>query len=163
LAGFIDYYIYVILGFDADSFEPLSGTQYFQKASNIVAQAQNSDYSTGWQSGGSGTYSRYALVTDALSGKYEAFRKAFFDYEYNGIDLLSTQKDTAQAVIASSLDKMADLVIQSGTRSAFVKVFFDAKYLEIADALKDYQDKGVLQKLSIADQAHQSTYAKYLN
>ena len=163
LAGFIDYYIYTILAFDADSFEPLQGTQYFQKASNIVAQAQNSDYPTGWQSGGSGTYSRYSLVTDALSGKYEPFRRAFFDYEYNGVDLLSTQKDTAQAVIAGALDKISNLVIQSGMRSAYAKVFFDAKYLEIADALKDYRDKGVLQRLSIADQSHQSTYSKYLN
>jgi hypothetical protein len=163
LAGFIDYYMYIILGFDGDSFEPLSGTSYFQRASNIVDQAQNSNYTQGWEPGGSGTYSRYALVSDELSGKYEIFRKAFYDYEYNGIDLLSTQKDTAQAAIARALDKIADLAIQSGARSALVKMFFDAKYLEIADALKDYPDKGIFQKLSIADQAHQSTYSKYLN
>jgi hypothetical protein len=163
LAGFIDYYMYIVLGFDANSFEQLSGTSYFQKASNIVAQGQNSDYSQGWQSIGSGTYSRYALVTDALSGKYEAFWKAFFDYHYNGIDLLSTQKDTSQAAIARALNNLADVVIQAGTRSALVKLFFDAKYLEIADALKDYPDKGIFQKLSIADQSHQSTYSKYLN
>lgn len=163
LAGFIDYYMYIVLGFDADSFEPLKGTNYFQRASNIVSQAQNGDYSQGWQSGGSGTYSRYSLVSDALSGKYEAFRKAVFDYQYNGIDLLSTQKDTAQTVIAGALNKITDLVIQSGTRSAFTKVFFDTKYLEISDALKDYPDKGIFQKLSIADQSHQSTYSKYLN
>jgi hypothetical protein len=163
LAGFIDYYMYVILGFDADSFKPLDGTQYFQRASSIVAQAQNGDYPQGWQSGGAGTYSRYALVTDALSGKYEVFWRAFFDYEYNGIDLLSTQKEGAQKTIADALGKISDFVIQSGTRSALVKMFFDAKYLEIADALKDYPDKEIFQKLSIADQAHQSTYSKYLN
>ncbi|HUI31439.1 MAG TPA: DUF4835 family protein [Candidatus Acidoferrales bacterium] len=163
MAGFIDYYMFVVLGFDYDSYDPLGGSKFFQRASNIVAQAQNSDYSQGWTPGGSGTYSRYAVVNDALSGQYETFRKAFYDYEYNGIDLLSTQKDSAQATVARALDKMADLVIQSGTRSAFVKAFFDAKYLEIADALKDYPDKAILQKLSIADQAHQSTYSKYLN
>ncbi len=163
LAGFIDYYMYVVLGFDYDSYDPLGGTKFFQRASNIVAQGQNGDYPQGWQSGGSGTYSRYAVVTDALSGKYEAFRRAFYDYQYNGIDLLSTEKDSAQATIANSLGKIADLVIQSGMRSALVKMFFDSKYLEITDALKDYPDKEVFQKLSIADQAHQTTYAKYLN
>ena len=91
------------------------------------------------------------------------FRKAVYDYEYNGIDMLTTQRDSAQAVIANSLNKIADVVIQSGTRSALAKVFFDAKYQEIADALKDYPDKGIFQKLSIADQSHQSTYSKYLN
>ena len=163
LVGFIDYYMYIVLGFDYDSYDPLGGTKYFQHASNIVAQAQNGDYPQGWQQGGSGTFSRYALVTDVLSGGYEAFRKAFYDYQYNGIDLLTTQRDSAQAKIANSLNKIADVVIQSGTRSALAKVFFDAKYLEITDALKDYPDKGVLQKMSIVDQSHQSTYAKYLN
>jgi hypothetical protein len=163
LTGFIDYYIYMILGYDADSFVPLDGTKYYQRASNIVAQAQNSDYTQGWQQGGSGTYSRYGFVTDLLSGTYESFRRAFFDYEYNGIDMLTTQRDSAQAVIANALNKIADVFMQSGSRSALSKVFFDAKYQEIADALKDYPDKLVLQKLSIVDQSHQSTYEKYLN
>ena len=164
LTGFIDYYMYIVLGIDADSFVPLDGTKYFQHASNIVAQAQNSDNSQGWQQGGSGTYSRYGLVSDLLSGTYEPFRRAIYEYEYNGIDMLTTQRDSAQAVIARALNKIADVVIQSGTRSALAKVFFDAKYQEIADALKDYPDKvTVFQKLSLADQSHQSTYSKYLN
>ena len=162
LTGFIDYYMNIVLGFDYDSYDPLGGSKFFQKASNIVTQGQNGDYPDGWQPGGSGTYSRYSLAGDALSGKFEEFRKAFFDYEYNGIDMLSTQRDSAQVVIAGALNKIADVVIQSGTRSAFAKVFFDAKYSEIAEALRGYADTSVLQKLSIADQSHQSTYTKYL-
>ncbi len=167
LTGFIDYYMNVILGFDSDSYYPLGdpncGTRYFQKAANIVAQGQNSDYPQGWQPTTSGSYSRYALVNELLSGKYDVFRTAFFDYEYNGIDLLSTERDSAQATIAGALNKIADLVLQSGSRSAVTRVFFDAKYNEIADALRGYHDKGILQKLSIVDQAHQSTYSKYIN
>ena len=161
LTGFIDYYMYVVLGFDYDSYDPMGGTKFFQKASNIVAQGQNSENPQGWSPGGAGTYSRYSLVTDELSGKYDVFRKAFYEYEYNGIDLLSTVRDTAQTTIAKALDNIANVVIQSGARSALIKAFFDAKYLEIADALKGYPDKGVLQKLSIVDQSHQSTYAKF--
>ncbi len=163
LTGFIDYYMYVILGFDFDSYDPLGGTRFYQKASNIVAQGQNGNYPQGWQPSTSGSYSRYALVNDVLSGKYDIFRTAFYDYEYNGIDLLSTQRDSAQVTIANALNKIADLVLQSGSRSALIRVFFDAKYLEIADALKGYPDKGILGKLSIVDQSHQSTYSKYMN
>ncbi len=163
LTGFIDYYMYVILGFDFDSYDPLGGTRFYQKASNIVAQGENGNYPQGWQPSTSGSYSRYALVNDVLSGKYDIFRTAFYDYEYNGIDLLSTQRDSAQVTIANALNKIADLVLQSGSRSALIRVFFDAKYLEIADALKGYPDKGILGKLSIVDQSHQSTYSKYMN
>jgi hypothetical protein len=163
LTGFVDYYIYMVLGFDYDSYDPMGGTKYFQDASNIVAQGQNSTYSQGWQATSSGSYSRYSLVNEALSGKYDVFRKAFYEYEYNGIDLLSTQRDSAQATIAKALNSIANLVLQSGTRSTLIRVFFDAKYQEIANALVGYPDKAILQKLSIVDQAHQSTYAKYLN
>jgi Domain of unknown function (DUF4835) len=163
LTGFIDYYMYIVLGFDFDSYDPLGGTSFFQKAANIVAQGQNSDYPQGWQPTTSGSYSRYSLANDVLSGNYDIFRKAFYQYEYNGIDLLSTERDSAQVTIANALNKIADLVLQSGSRSALIRVFFDAKYNEIADALKGYPDKGILQKMSIVDQSHQSTYSKYMN
>jgi Domain of unknown function (DUF4835) len=163
LTGFIDYYMYVVLGMDFDSYDALGGTKFFQKAANIVAQGQNSDFPQGWQPSTTGSYSRYALVTDVLSGKYDIFRTAFYNYEYNGIDLLSTQRDSAQVTIANSLNKIADLVLQSGSRSALIRVFFDAKYSEIADALKGYPDRGILQKMSIVDQSHQSTYSKDTN
>lgn len=163
LTGFIDYYMYMVLGFDYDSYDPMGGTKYFQQASNIVAQGQNSNYSQGWQPTSAGTYSRYALVNEILSGKYDIFRKSFYEYEYNGIDLLSTERDTAQVTIAKAMTNIANLVLQSGSRSTLIRVFFDAKYQEIADALKGYPDKGILQKLSIVDQAHQSTYMAALN
>lgn len=164
LTGFVDYYMYIVLGFDYDSYDPLGGTKYFQDASNIVTLAQNGNFAQGWQPGGSGNYSRYSLVNDILSGKYDVFRKAFYEYEYNGIDLLSTEKDSAQATIASSMDKIANLVIQSGTTSTLIRVFFNAKYNEIAEALVGYSGaKAILQKLSVVDQSHQNTYEKYMN
>lgn len=163
LTGFLDYYMYIVLGFDYDSYKPMDGSKFFQKAANIVAQGQNSNYAQGWQPSSSGGYSRYSLVNEILSGKYDVFRKAFYEYEYNGIDLLSTERDSAQVTIAKALDNIANLVLQSGSRSTLIRVFFDAKYQEIADALKGYPDKSILQKLAIVDQAHQSAYTKYLN
>lgn len=163
LTGFIDYYMYMVLGFDYDSYDPMGGTKYFQNAANIVAQGQNSTYSQGWQPTSSGSYSRYALVNEILSGKYDIFRKSFYEYEYNGIDLLSTERDTAQVNIAKAMTNIANLVLQSGSRSTLIRVFFDAKYQEIANALQGYPDKGVLQKLAIVDQAHQNTYMKSAN
>ncbi len=167
LTSFVDYYMYIVLGFDADSYyppsDPESGTRFYQKASNIVTMGQNSNNPQGWQSGTLGNYSRYGLVNDLLSARGELFRKAFFEYEYNGIDLLSSEPDTAQATIVSSLNSIINLVLQSGSRNTLVKEFFDAKYLEIAEALKNYPDKSIFQKLSVVDQAHQSTYSKYLN
>ncbi|MCL5020781.1 MAG: DUF4835 family protein [Bacteroidetes bacterium] len=167
LTSFVDYYMYIVLGFDADSYyppsDPESGTNFYQKASNIVTMGQNSGNSQGWQSGTLGTYSRYGLVNDLLSGTGTKFRQAFFEYEYNGIDLLSTEQDTAQATIVNSLNTIMNIVLQSGSSNVLIREFFNAKYIEIADALKNYPDKSIFQRLSVVDQAHQSTWAKFLN
>lgn len=158
LTGFIDYYMYIVLGFDADSYSPMGGTKYFQDASNIVAQAQSSNYSEGWQASTSGDYSRYGLVTDLLSGNYDGFRTAFYNYEYNGIDMLTTQPDSAQAVIAAAMDTVVDIVRQSGAVGTLIRVFFNAKYQEIANALRGYPHDAILKQLARIDPTHRSAY-----
>ena len=45
LFSFLDYYAYVILGFDMDSYVPQGGTEYFNRASEIAIFGSNSAYS----------------------------------------------------------------------------------------------------------------------
>src|SRR6218665_3740993 len=49
LTSVLAYYAYVILAVDADSFAPLGGTEYWQKAQQIVNNAQSAS-ELGWQS-----------------------------------------------------------------------------------------------------------------
>ncbi len=160
LTGFIDYYMDIVLGFDCDSYNQMGGTKYFQSAANIVARAENSNFSDGWQPSTSGGYSRYGLVNDLLSGGYDVFRTAFYNYEYNGIDMLTTRPDSAQAVIAASVDTIASIAQQAGTLGSVIRVFFDAKYQEIANALEGYHGEAILKELALVDPTHQAVYRK---
>ena len=47
LIDVISFYIYVILGYDADSFQQKGGTPWFDKALKIAQNSQNQNY-TGW-------------------------------------------------------------------------------------------------------------------
>ncbi len=47
LVGVVSYYVYIMLGLDADTFALEGGNDFFRKAQNIVTQAQGSSF-TGW-------------------------------------------------------------------------------------------------------------------
>ena len=73
LTDFIDFYMYLILGFDFDSYEKLGGTQYFLKAQTLVNQAPSG--SKGWERGTVTTYNKYVLAEDINDPKNQPFRE----------------------------------------------------------------------------------------
>ncbi len=159
LTSLLDFYAYLMIGFDADSFGPLDGTEYFQKALDITIKGAGSSSSKGWQLE-STAYNRRALIENLLNTKYQLFRQDYFDYHYNGLDLLS-DKDQRQFAynnilkLIKDLEKMKD---QIDTRSVLMKVFFDAKAGEFVEILKGYPDKSVFSILKKVDPSHISKY-----
>lgn len=157
LTSFMDFYAYVIIGFDLDSYVELGGTPYFNKAMNIVNFAITSGASGSW-SNTSGTYSRRKLVQELLDERYRPFREGFYDYFY-GIDIYSQNKKVAQREIVRFVNKVASIKDKINPRSVLLKTFFDAKYGEIIEKLKGYKDeKGILLKLMKIDPAHAAKY-----
>ena len=157
LTSLLDYYGLVIIGFDTDTFEEFGGTPYFKKAFDIVNRASNSSYNNGWLANNN-VYSRWGLVSDLLNEKYAAFRSAIFDYHY-GIDIFAQDKEIGQAKIVELIDVLYSLYQQSGIiKSVFVQTFFNAKYGEISDRLKDYHDKTIFDKLKKIDLSHAGRY-----
>jgi hypothetical protein len=65
LTAVIAYYVYIILGFDFDTFAPMGGTPYFEMAQNIVNSAQNAP-ERGWKSFES-QRNRYWLVENLFN------------------------------------------------------------------------------------------------
>ncbi|MGK9477320.1 type IX secretion system protein PorD [Melioribacter sp. OK-6-Me] len=158
LVSFLDFYAYVIIGFDSDSYGKLTGTPYFSKALDIAIRGINTAYMEGWESK-STLYSRRGLVENLMNAKYQQFRMDFYDYHYNGLDLLSSEPEAAYKNIVKliiNLDKVKD---QLDPRSPLLKVFFDAKAGEIAELLKNYPDnKPLFEALKKIDPPHISKY-----
>jgi hypothetical protein len=163
LTSLLDFYAYLIIGFDSDSFAPLDGTEYFQKALDIVVKGAGSQFSKGWQFE-STAYNRRALIDNLLNAKYQLFRQDYFDYHYNGLDLFYSkdQKQTAinnLAKLVINLDKKKD---QFDLRSVLLKVFFDAKAGEFSEYLKYYPDRSIFTLLKRIDPSHTSKYDEAL-
>jgi hypothetical protein len=158
VTSLLDYYAYVILGMDADSYEKLGGTRFFTKALDLVNLGATSSFSNGWQNS-SATYSRRGLVEDILSDKYRPFREAFFDYHYNGIDIYQFKKDIALYYITKLVTTLEALRTKIDIRSVYIKVFFDAKNGELVQYLKEAPNKSELAKtLKRIDPSHAVKY-----
>jgi hypothetical protein len=162
LLSFIDFYVYLILGFDADTYTRNGGTTYFEKANNIINYARSSaNPGKGWETSTQGIYSRVQLVDELLNPKFEPFRKAVFTYYYRGLDSLFGKKERALKRMYSALDNIRNLLIKINQPSLAVRTFFDTKYMEIAEAFLDYSDKDVYSELMKIDPVHQTTYEEY--
>lgn len=162
LTSLLDYYAYVIIGLDADSYDKLGGTDYFQKAFDIAVKGGNSKFAKGWMLDSS-PFNRRALVENLLNAKYQQFRIDYFDYHYNGLDLLNSKDKKV------GLDNMIKLIKnlektknQIDWRSVLLKVFFDAKAGEIVEYLKGYADKSIFEILKKIDAPHTSKYDEAL-
>ncbi len=161
LASFLDFYAYVILGYDYDTYEPMAGTPFFEKALDVVRLGQSGSGSRGWNRARAGVYSRADLIDELLNAKYQLFRDALFTYHTEGLDLLRSKPTEAQKNIAQVIEDLSKIRKQSTERSVALKTFFDTKYQEIAEVLAGYPDKSVFEKLGEIDPTHQSTYQVY--
>ncbi len=101
LVSVVSYYVYTILGLDADTFSEQGGTSYFQTANQIVGTAQQSSYS-GWK-GTDGNRSRYQLNADLLSNTYAGYRNALYTYHRNGLDVMHMSPGEGKEAIAASI------------------------------------------------------------
>lgn len=159
LTSFLDFYIYLVLGYDYDTYESLAGTPWFQKAEGLASLGRATSQG-GWQPTNSG-YSRTQLVADLLNPTSGGIRVASFHYHFGGLDSLAENKETAYENIAKAIDVIAKTRKNIDSRNLVFKTFFDTKYMEIAELLQEYPDRSIYLRLSQIDPTHQTTYEEY--
>ncbi|MGD1046328.1 MAG: DUF4835 family protein [Bacteroidota bacterium] len=158
--GFLDFYAYLIIGYDLETYIPMSGSACFQKALNTVQLASNSAVGKDWQQSTTG-YSKFGITDELSNVKYNAFRTAFNNYHFDGIDLLATDKQKGLGNMLTAIASINDIRLRQNSSSVVVKQFFDAKFKEIAEAFQAYSDRSVYETLSTYDQEHRSTYQEW--
>ncbi len=162
LLSFLNYYAYVILAFDADSYNPNGGTTLFNKALDLCVRGGSSTSKDGWELTRD-SFSRRALIDDVLSGAFSQFREDYFEYHYNGLDIFNQDKNLAQKNIVGLVNNFYEKKDMIDTRSVLKRVFFSAKSGEIVQYLSDYPDKTIFQKLMVIDPPNTSKYQEALN
>lgn len=134
LISTIAFYVYTILGVDADTFALKGGETYLKQAENIMLLAQSNGES-GWQNQ-VGKQNRFALIDNLLSSKFSTLRSIYYNYHRNGFDNFADNKNSAKEAIEKSvldLDKMHNITIGN----YMIRVFLDAKGDEIVNVFSD--------------------------
>lgn len=134
LTSLLAYYAYVIIAADNDSFAPLGGTLYWQRAQQVVTTAQTSS-ENGWKSTESGQKNRYWLVENTLQPLFKGIRDCMYEYCRNGLDKMYENPDDARASILKSLELLIP-VYNSRPASYPMQVFFNSKRDELINIFK---------------------------
>lgn len=161
LTSVLAYYAYVILATDADSFAPLGGTEYWQKAQIIVNNAQSAS-EQGWQSSQQGQKNRYWLVENTLQPTYKGIRDCMYEYHRKGLDIMYEKVDEGRANLLKSLDYLKK-VYEARPASYNMQLFFNSKSDELVNIFKGGQPEEknkVLETLMQVDPANTTKYSK---
>lgn len=132
LVSVLAYYSYMILGFDADTYSLKGGNQNYEVAQQILSVAQQSGYK-GWNQT-DGNQNRYFLVTDVLSGTFDAYREALYQYHREGLDNMSTDVKASKEKIINSINTLS-AIYRVRPNAFLTRVFFDAKVDELVSIL----------------------------
>jgi len=163
LTSVLAYYAYMIIGFDYDTFSPSGGTEFFEKARQIVNQSQNAagvgGTKNGWKSFES-DFNRFWLVDNVLNKSYAPFRELMYNYHRKGLDAMADGVEAGRAEIAESL-KLLQKVFRTRSRLYINQVFIDAKSGELinifSQSFPDEQNRVIL-ILSECDPSNATKY-----
>lgn len=105
LIDVISFYVYLILGYDADTFQMKSGTPWFDKAMKIMQNSQNQNYA-GW-SQMDGPRTRGTLISSILAEQNSTLRNFYYYYHRNGLDNLAKADQIAtKQMVANEILKL---------------------------------------------------------
>lgn len=130
LTAILDYYAYLFLGIDFDSFSPMGGQQFFDRAQSVVQTAQSTG-EVGWKAF-EDTKNRAAVLSSFMDNNTSGIRRLMYDYHRKGLDEMVTSPDKGRAVITESL-KEIQTIYKNAPMSVALSMFRDSKLDELVN------------------------------
>lgn len=150
--GFIDFYMYLILGGELDKYSLLGGTKSYEKAKHILDQARfNTQFMLGWDE-------RSKLLQSILSEDNIPFRKAKY-YLWIAIAYGAEEDTTAEKYGLEGIAILTEFLKEHPDHKE-AKDFLKAHHIELAESLKNFPS--LIEKLIALDSEHEAVYRRYL-
>jgi len=129
LTSIFSFYIYLILGLDADTYSLFGGQTYIEQAQKIVNLSQQGG--KGWNQNESNR-NRFWLIDAIRSNSYREYRQTLYNYHRKGMDFLTDDPLNAKKEIMLSFTVLEKLYVRR-PNALPLQIFFDAKSQEIVD------------------------------
>lgn len=130
LTAILNFYAYLILAIDFDSFSPNGGDQFFERAQNVVQMAQSSGES-GWKAF-EDTKNRPSVLAAYTEPNTSILRNLFYEYHRLGLDEMVLSPDKGRAKISSTLEYLKK-IYDVAPMSVGLSMFKDAKLDELVN------------------------------
>ncbi|MEG0010989.1 MAG: DUF4835 family protein [Muribaculaceae bacterium] len=130
LTAILNFYAYLILAVDFDSFSPNGGEPYFEKATEVVRLAQSSGES-GWKAF-EDTKNRSAVLSAFTDKNTGIFREMWYMYHRKGLDDMALSIDKGRAAVSESLNTLTKIHNLS-PMTVVLSMFKDAKLDELVN------------------------------
>jgi len=130
LTAILDYYAYLFLAIDFDSFSPKGGQVFYDRAQSVVQQAQSIG-EVGWRTF-EDTKNRAAVLNSYTDNNTSGIRNLLYDYHRKGLDEMVTSPDKGRAVITESLKELKT-VADNSPMSVALSLFRDSKLDELVN------------------------------
>lgn len=130
LTAILDYYAYLFLALDFDSFSPKGGQVFYDRAQSVVQQAQSIG-EIGWRTF-EDTKNRAAVLSSFTDTNTSGIRTLLYDYHRKGLDEMVTSPDKGRAVITNSLKELKTIA-DNAPMSVALSLFRDSKLDELVN------------------------------
>ena len=130
LTAILNFYAYLILAIDFDTFSPRGGEQFSERADNIVQMAQSSGES-GWKAF-EDTKNRSSVLSAYTEPNTSIIRDLLYKYHRTGLDEMVLSPDKGRAAITASIESIKKIYDVS-PMSVALSMFKDAKLDELVN------------------------------
>ena len=154
LASFLDYYAFMFIATELDTWDYLGGTSFFNRAIELSDLGKDSDWSSGWDD-------RWKKSRKIKSNQY--LRSMRFNY-FMALDALAAEKVDLTIVINAMNTFHEDLLAldkKLGSNKETLH-FLKAYHESIAELLSLLNLKDALELLIMYDHDHKKVYESYL-
>lgn len=165
LVSLVAFYLYVILGLDADTFEKGSGSKFYSKAEDIVNFMQGERQHKGWRDGeGIGQRNRFWISENLNNPINQPLLEALYTYHREGLDLMYDKSKHRQAkeAIMNAIISIEEVHKRRPT-GILLQMFLDAKRPEIIRIFSDGEPVNTVPLREILEKIDPTNRDKYEN
>ena len=128
LMAVLAFYVNIVLGLEFDSFSPLGGTSFFEKAEMISAAARSSD-DEGWKAFAKND-NRYSLISLYMDANMANLRNVYYEYHRLGLDVMADDLNKGKAKILEQMTYLREMQ-RAKPFAVPLQIFVNTKFDEL--------------------------------
>lgn len=149
LTGILNFWAYMIIAIDFDTFSLHGGDPYYERAAAVVRLAQSTGES-GWKAF-EDTKNRSAVLSAFTESNTQPIRQLLYDYHRLGFDQMMVSVDKGRSTITRSLENLTK-IYDVAPMSVCLSMFKDAKLDELVNV---YSKANMTEKESVYEMLYQ--------